>query len=60
VSIRYDAVSDSALRQVALANTMEDFGYVFRKTLEGIFIKRMEQNDEIAAKFMNEDQCGKR
>lgn len=54
-SIREDAVSDSNLRQ-ALANTMENFGYVFRKALEGIFIDHMEQNEEITAKFMNEDQ----
>ena len=55
-SIREDAVADSSLRQAALANTMENFGYVFRKALEGLFIDRMEQNEEIAAKFMNEDQ----
>jgi type I restriction enzyme, R subunit len=33
---------------------MENFGYVFRKALEGFFIDRMEQNEEITAKFMNE------
>jgi type I restriction enzyme R subunit len=55
-SIREDAVADCGLRQAALANTMENFGYVFRKTLEGLFIDRMEQNEEITAKFMNEDQ----
>jgi type I restriction-modification system DNA methylase subunit len=55
-SIREDAVSDSNLRQAALANTMENFGYVFRKALEGLFIDRMDQNEEITAKFMNEDQ----
>jgi type I restriction enzyme R subunit len=53
-SIREDAVSDSNLRQAALANTIENFGYIFRKALEGLFIERMEQNEEIAAKFMNE------
>ncbi|MEW6116421.1 MAG: type I restriction endonuclease [Nitrospirota bacterium] len=53
-SIREDAVADSGLRQAALANTMENFGYVFRKTLENLFIDRMEQNEEITAKFMNE------
>jgi type I restriction enzyme R subunit len=53
-SIREDATTDIALRQAALANTMENFGYVFRKTLEGLFIDRMEQNEEITAKFMNE------
>ncbi|NLX96946.1 MAG: hypothetical protein GXY83_12290 [Rhodopirellula sp.] len=55
-SIREDAVADSGLRQAALANTMENFGYVFRKALEGLFIDRMDQNEEITAKFMNEER----
>ena len=55
-SIREDAVADSELRQVALANTMENFGYVFLRTLEGIFIDRMEQNEEITARFLNEPE----
>lgn len=55
-SIREDAIADGNLRQAALANTMENFGYVFHKALEGLFIDRMDQNEEIAAKFMNEAQ----
>ena len=47
-------MADSNLRQAALANTMENFGYVFLKALEGLFIDRMDQNEEITAKFMNE------
>jgi len=53
-SICEDAVADTNLRQAAIANTMENFGYVFRKALEGLFIDRMEQNEEITAKFLNE------
>ncbi len=55
-SIKEDAVADSALRQAALANTKENFGYVFLKALEGIFIDRMEQNEEITAKYLNEKE----
>jgi len=55
-SIREDAVADSSLRQAALANTMENFSYVFRKALEGLFIDRMDQNEEITARYMNEEQ----
>ncbi len=55
-SIREDALADPELRQAALANTMENFGYVFLKALEDIFIDRMEQNEEITAKFMNEKE----
>ncbi len=53
-SIREDATANPALRQAALANTMENFSYVFQKALEGLFIDRMDQNEEISAKFMNE------
>ena len=53
-SIREDASADPALRQAAMANTMENFSYVFQKALEGLFIDRMDQNEEITAKFMNE------
>ena len=49
-------MADSALRQAALANTMENFGYVFLKALEGLFIDRMEQNEEITAKYLNEKE----
>ena len=55
-SIREDAMADSSLRQAALANTMENFGYVFRRALEDLFIDRMDQNEDITAKFMNEDR----
>ncbi|OQC06661.1 MAG: hypothetical protein BWX80_01468 [Candidatus Hydrogenedentes bacterium ADurb.Bin101] len=55
-SIREDAVADDGLRQAALANTMENFGFVFSKALESLFIDRMDQNEEITSKFMNENQ----
>jgi SOS-response transcriptional repressor LexA len=35
---------------------MENFGYVFLKALEGLFIDRMEQNEDIAARFMNDHE----
>lgn len=53
-AIREDAVLDSNLRDAAMANTMENFGYAFRKQLETLFINRIEQNEEITARFLNE------
>ncbi len=53
-SIKEDAMADSGLRQAAHANTLENFGYVFTKALEGIFIDRMDQNEDITARFMND------
>ena len=55
-SIREDALADSSLREAAMANPMENFGYIFLKKLEDLFIDRMEQNEDITAKFMNEKQ----
>jgi type I restriction enzyme, R subunit len=55
-SIKEDAVSNTDLKQAALANSMENFGYVFLKALEGLFIDRMDQNEEITAKFMNDKE----
>jgi type I restriction enzyme R subunit len=55
-SIREDAIADPEIRQAALANTMENFGYVFLKALEGLFIDRMEQNEDITARFMNDQE----
>jgi len=55
-SIREDALADPDLRQAALVNTLENFRYVFKKAIEDLFIDRMEQNEEITAKFLNEKQ----
>jgi len=55
-SIREDAVADTSLRQAAMANSMENFGYKFLSVLEGIFIDRMEQNEGMTARFMNEKE----
>jgi len=57
-SIKEDAVRDKHLRQAANANTMENFGYVFKKALQDLFIERMDKNEDIATKFMNDMEFG--
>lgn len=52
--IREEAVSDTLIQQAAMANTLENFGYVFDKALEGKFIDRMDQNQEIFTRYMND------
>jgi type I restriction enzyme R subunit len=52
--IREEAVADASLRQAASANTIDNFRYVFVKALEGLFIDRMEQNEDLFAKYMND------
>jgi type I restriction enzyme R subunit len=51
-----EAVANEDLRQVAHANPYDGFHLVFRKVLEGLFIDRMEQNEGIFAKFMNDPE----
>lgn len=55
-SITEDAIADGSLRQSALANNMENFAFPFFQALEGLFIERMSQNEDIAAKFFNEGE----
>lgn len=52
--IREEAVGKEELVQAANANSKENFRFVFQKALEGLFIDRMEQNEEIFAKYMND------
>ena len=54
-SIKADAVADPDLRQAATANTIEGFSFAFKKALEDLFIDRMDQNEDITARFLNEN-----
>lgn len=54
--VHEEAVADESLRQAAKVNTIQDFKYVFDKALEGLFIDRMEGNEEIFAKLMNDNE----
>ena len=49
-----DAMADPDLKQAAEANTPANFAYVFRRALEGLFIDRMEQNEDIFNRFMSD------
>ena len=53
---REEAIADEELRRVARANTIDKFRFVFDKALETLFIDRMEQNEELFAKFMNDKE----
>lgn len=52
--MREDGSARPDLRQVALANSFENFQMVLKKELEGLVIDRMEQNQETAARFLND------
>jgi type I restriction enzyme, R subunit len=48
------AVSDGALKQAAAVNPGDKFELVFKNLLEALFVDRMDQNEEIFARFMND------
>ena len=51
-----EALMDDGLQQAAQANPVEKFHLVFRQVLESLFIERMEMNEELFAKFMNDHE----
>jgi type I restriction enzyme R subunit len=50
------AIRDGSLQQAAQANPVDKFQLVFRQALESIFIDRMEMNEDMFARFMNEPE----
>lgn len=48
------ALGDNSLREAAQANPEEKFALVFTRVLEALFVERMEQNEDIFARFMND------
>jgi type I restriction enzyme R subunit len=50
------AVDNKTLRTAAKANSMENFKPVFDRMLEGLFIDRMEGNEDIFERLMNDSE----
>lgn len=48
------AVTDSGLRQAATVNPEDKFELVFRNLLERLFVERIDQNEEIFVRYMND------
>lgn len=48
------AIADAALKQAAAVNPGDKFELVFKNLLEALFVERMDQNEEIFARFMND------
>lgn len=53
------ALTDEALQQAAKVNPVDKFSLVFNNLLETLFVERMDQNEEIFARFMNEESFRK-
>lgn len=48
------AMADEALKQAAAVNPEDKFKLVFKNLLESLFVERMDQNEELFARFMND------
>ena len=48
------AMADAGLRQAAAVNPSDKFELVFKHLLESLFVERMDQNEEIFVRFMND------
>ena len=48
------AMADDGLRQAAVVNPGDKFELVFKTLLENLFVERMDQNEEIFVRFMND------
>ena len=48
------AVADDGLQQAAAVNPGDKFELVFKGLLENLFVERMDQNEEIFVRFMND------
>ena len=48
------ALSDDGLRQAATVNPEDKFEMVFKNLIERLFVERMDQNEEIFVRYMND------
>jgi type I restriction enzyme R subunit len=48
------AMADEGLRQAAAVNPSDKFELVFKHLLESLFVERMDQNEEIFVRYMND------
>ncbi len=50
------AVEDETLQQAAMVNPEDKFALVFNRVLETLFVERLEQNEDIFGRFMNDGE----
>jgi len=57
--IREEAANDESLREAARVNSLDNFRFAFDKALENLFIDRMEQNEDLFTRYMNDPDVQK-
>ena len=49
-------MEDETLQQAAMVNPEDKFALVFNRVLETLFVERLEQNEDIFGRFMNDGE----
>ncbi len=55
-AIRAEAVADEEVIQRAHANEFENFALAFRPKVEGLMLDRMDRNQEIVTRYLNDPE----
>lgn len=58
-SVREDAVRDQQVRDAATVNTIDNFEFIFRQRVHDLMPERMEQNEAITSRFLNDHEFKK-
>lgn len=53
--VKETAVANEQLRQAVMANSLENFEPIFNKQLENLFVERMDGNEDIFIRLMNDE-----
>jgi type I restriction enzyme R subunit len=51
-----DAKANEDIRQKAVANSYENFALSLKAVMEGIIIDRMERNEELSSRYLNDSE----
>ena len=55
-SVKEDAVRDQQVRDAAVVNTMDNFGFIFMKKIDDLFLDRLDMNGSFTERFMNDPE----
>ena len=58
-SLREAAAHDAKVREAALANPVDSFSFVLDKRMNDVVVDRVDQNEEIASRFLNDPEFKK-
>ena len=55
----FKIVVEAQIPMAAAVNTMDNFEFVFNRRIDGLFVDRMDHNEEFAERFLNDQEFKK-